>query len=346
MPSIAVLNYASYIIEAYMPLICFILGTVGLCLNCILLTRRIFRNNPCATYFLASTFANIIVLLFNNFLIILQTFDNIQIATMNVALCKIQRYISWMSRALSVWLIVLATIDRYLNSFSDVNIRSWSSMKVAKRSIFIITITMIIIYIHMLIFYQLFYTINSNGNIVSSVCNPQAGFYAIFSSILHVIIYSCLPIILMCIFGILTLKNLKRQRQLIAPMIINSRTLQQRGQLDNQLLKMLLIQVLVISITTLPLSVQRIYSAFTSNISKSLYRIAQEGLFSNIAQGFSYIAHSTTFYLFMLSGRIYREELKRLFIKLTNYFHCIGITPIRQTHTISQAQPQNNQTAT
>jgi hypothetical protein len=110
--------------------------------NCILLTRRIFENNPCATYFLASTYANIIVLLLNNLVTIIQSFGNIQFVLINVIICKIQRYDSWMSRSLSVWLIVLSIIDRYLNSFSDINIRSWSSMKTVKRSIAIITITM------------------------------------------------------------------------------------------------------------------------------------------------------------------------------------------------------------
>jgi len=334
MSSIGQLNYAANIIGSYLSLICFILGIIGLSLNCILLRQRIFRNNPCAAYFLASTYANIIVLLINNLFSILQSFDNFQIASVNIVLCKIQRYLSWMSRSLSVWLIVLATIDRFLNSFSDINIRSWSSIKIAKRSIRIITITMMIIYVHMLIFYQLFYTTDSNGN-VSSICNPKTGFYAIFTSLLHTAIYSCLPIILMFIFGILTLININRQRRIIVPVNINSRRFQQSTRLNNQLVKMLIIQILIISITTFPLSVQRVYAAFTTNIIKSSYRIAQENLFSQIAQGFSYLAHTTSFYLFTLTGYIFRKELKRLFIRFINYFHGINNNRLMPNNSIN-----------
>jgi H+/Cl- antiporter ClcA len=125
-------------------------------------------------------------------------------------------------------------------------------MKTAKRSVFIITITMMIIYMHMLIFYQIFYTNDSNGN-VSSICNPPTGFYVIFSSFLYVIIYGCLPIILMFTFGILTLINIRKQKRIIRPiMTINVRRLQQSIRLNTQLLKMLLVQILVISITTFP----------------------------------------------------------------------------------------------
>lgn len=339
MSPISELNNASYIFGTYLPLICFIFGIIGVCLNCILLTRRMFRNNPCSTYFLGSTYANLVVILINNLVGILQSFGNIQIATMNIGFCKFQRYMSWMFRSLSIWLIVLATIDRYLNSFSDVNIRSWSSMKIAKRSIFLTTFLIMIIYFHMLIFYQLYNTIDSNGNIISTACNPLPGFYAIFSSILYVIVYSCLPIILMFIFGILTLRNIKRQRQLIAPVNINNVILQQQpNQLNNQLLRVLLVQILIITISTLPLSIQRVYGAIATESNKSSYRIVQENLFSNMAQGFSYIAHSTNFYVFTLTGRIFRQELKRLFIKFINFFHFVNnnirITDAHRTQTI------------
>jgi hypothetical protein len=51
------------------------------------------------------------------------------------------------------------------------------------------------------------------------------------------------------------------------------------------------------------------------------YRMAQENLFAQVVQGCSYMAHSTSFYFFTLSGSIFRQELKRLFIKFINYFH-------------------------
>jgi hypothetical protein len=75
--------------------------------NCILLTRRIFENNPCATYFLASTYANIIVLLLNNLVTIIQSVGNIQFVLINVIICKIQRLLSSIKTYHNYFILIL-----------------------------------------------------------------------------------------------------------------------------------------------------------------------------------------------------------------------------------------------
>jgi hypothetical protein len=152
----------------------------------------------------------------------------------------------------------------------------------------------------------------------------QLSYAAIINALMYIIIYSCLPIILMFSFGILILININQQQRLIASVNLNRRIVRQNTRLNNQLLKMLLVQIIVISVTTFPTSVQIIYDVSTSYLTKSPYRIAQEQLFFQISEGFSYVAHSTSFYFFTLSGTIFRQELKRLFTKFIHYFPCVN----------------------
>ena len=82
--------------------------------------------------------------------------------------------------------------------------------------------------------------------------------------------------------------------------------------MNDQLLKMLLIQVITILITIGPFVVYRVRASFTSNNVKSQYELAQDNLFLQTATVLSLISNSISFYLFTLSGIIFRRELLRI----------------------------------
>jgi hypothetical protein len=80
-------------------------------------------------------------------------------------------------------------------------------------------------------------------------------------------------------------------------------------------LKMLLIQVITILLTIIPFIVYRLRASFTSNYVKTQYEIAQDNLFLQTATVISLISHSISFYLFTLSGAIFRHELNHFLSK-------------------------------
>ncbi len=124
-----------------------------------------------------------------------------------------------------------------------------------------------------------------------------------------------LPSFLMLLFGLLTLNNLRQRRQIV-PRASQGNQVVRRT--DTQLLRMLTAQVLVIIICTLPFSIYRLYSTFTANLVKDTLRIAQENLAFQIVGAMTYFAHSSSFYLYTLTGTIFRKEL----IKITRrYWH-------------------------
>jgi hypothetical protein len=82
---------------------------------------------------------------------------------------------------------------------------------------------------------------------------------------------------------------------------------------DIQLLRMLVGQVLVIIIATFPFTIYQLYTSLTLNLSKNTLRIALENLLGEIAGVLTYFAHSSSFYLYTLTGTVFRKELLKIF---------------------------------
>jgi hypothetical protein len=233
---------------------------------------------------------------------------NIDLANYNIVICKIEMYTFNSIRTISCWLIVLACIDRYFNSSPNAHIRQFSCLKTAKLGIIIISITMLILYSHMIIYYDIYDTFDQFGNIVPK-CYDKKGIYHTFRSFWYMTLYSICPSLLMFIFGILTLYNLRQQRRVshrVVKINLNIR------RSDTQLLRMLIGQVVVIMISTFPFTIYQLYVSFTLNSSKNTFELALENLFSDIARVMTYFAHSTSFYLYTLTGTIFRKELFKI----------------------------------
>jgi hypothetical protein len=185
----------------------------------------------------------------------------------------------------------------------------------------------------MIIYYEIYNTTDQFGNIVP-VCYGQKGIYRTFKSIWYMILYSICPSLLMFLFGILTLIHLRQQRQ-IAPRI--SKMNRNVRRTDIQLLRMLVGQVLVIIIATFPFTIYQLYTSLTLNLSKNTLRIALENLLGEIAGVLTYFAHSSSFYLYTLTGTVFRKELLKIFGCSHRNRNRIHLTH-RQIHPISTLQ--------
>jgi hypothetical protein len=234
--------------------------------------------------------------------------SNINPALYNLGLCKVENFAFYVTRVTSIWLIVMACIDRYLHSSSNERIRRISSLKSAKISTGIISIIVLILYFHMLIYFEIINVTNQFGSITLQ-CGLQNGIYHTFFGFWHLIFTSLFPSFLMLLFGFLTLKNVRQHRQLV------QRAGENTGirRTDSQLLRMLAAQVLVIIVATLPFCVFQLYTSFTGSVTKSTLRIAQENLAAQITAIVTYFAHTSSFYLYTLAGTIFRKEVLKIF---------------------------------
>ncbi|CAF1247852.1 unnamed protein product [Adineta ricciae] len=284
----------------------FVFGVIGLTFNVFVFTRPVLRETPCSIYFLAATFVNFFVILFIIPVRLLLNNFNIDLSTYNPVYCKIQSFVFFTIRALSCWLITMACIDRYLHSSPEISSRRWSSLKTAKISIALVSIIIPISYSHMFIFYNLIQLRRSTGILVYS-CTTQDPIYSTFINVWHLLMYSLFPSLLMLIFGCLTLKNI-RFRDRVFPQNVHRATRRKR----TDLLHMLFAQVIVIIICTGAFSVYQLYALFTSRLAKDSFRISQESAAIKISGVLSYFPHSTSFYMFTLTGSTFRKEVVRV----------------------------------
>jgi hypothetical protein len=107
--------------------------------------------------------------------------------------------------------------------------------------------------------------------------------------------YSLCPSLIMLLFCILTLNNIRQQRRVIPEAGEINRSARRT---DRQLLRMLTTQVLVIISTTLPYAVNTLYGSLTANVTKSTLRISQENLVTQTFNMMAYFAHTSSFFLY------------------------------------------------
>ncbi|CAF1327065.1 unnamed protein product [Didymodactylos carnosus] len=203
------------------------------------------------------------------------------------------------------WLIVFASVDRYLSSSRDARRRQFCATKTVRRAICILGIIVCLSYS------QALYCYEANLPIASSPCYAKSDQCRVFNDWFFLVFYNLTPPVIMLIFGALTLKNLRhaQQRQIQA---VSSTTMDRSiryRKRDFQLIIMLLTQVILFTITILPHSAQRIYSTLTSNSVKTSLTIATDNLWYQSAVILTSLPTSITFYLCILSTKRFREEL-------------------------------------
>lgn len=308
MSTVDQLNAASSAIVLASSFTNFIVGIVGLILNVLIFTRPTLRCEPCAIYFLSSTCFNLFVVLMVIPVRAVSSSFSIEMSNYNLGICKIEFFVFYVVRVVSCWLIAFACIDRYLHSSTNIDIRRFSSLKTARMAIGITTIIIAILYCHMIIFYEITYTTDGVGSIVST-CVSGKGTYRTFIALWHMTFYSLCPSFLMLLFGLLTLNNIRQHRRVAAAVGGNNRITRRT---DAQLLRMLTAQVLFTIIYTLPFSIYRLYASFTTNVVKDPISVAQEALASQTANAISYFAHSSSFYLYTLTGAAFRKEFFKI----------------------------------
>ncbi|CAF3609139.1 unnamed protein product [Adineta steineri] len=301
------LNVATMWMNQIIPLLQIIFGTFGNLFNIIIFTRRTLRTNPCSIYFLASSINNFLVLYVVLIPHYLAAKWNLDASTTNNVLCKLRNICQYLPFCLVLWFPVLASIDRFLSSSRQVRYRRWSSLPIAKKVIICTIIFFLLIHLHLVVFYE------SAWNGRAFVCALLSYEYFVFWSFFGPIVACLLPIIFMCIFGVLMIVNVRSVQNRVVPqggVVGNERT---RSN-DRQLIIMLLFQVLTILLISIPYVAVNTYNAVVLVMLN--YRLSQTGeAIFNFAYQFCSSLYYTNpvigFYIYTLTGPRFRVEMKR-----------------------------------
>lgn len=271
------------------------IGILGNIINLIVLSRPALRKYACTKYFTALASNN---LFYSSFVLIYRLLaDGYQydVANTSIASCKLTIYVLNVCSAISPHLIVLASIDRYWISSRTVRRRELSDARVAHYLIILVTA-----------FFSLFYM--STPIIIDLRQDDFLGCRIRFDTIynrvyviIQVILFALVAPFLMTLFGLLTIHN--TQHLSIVPTVIG-----RRRRTENQLLRMLLLQVGTHIVFTMPISVVSILSLFPGVLQPVSFFLSLTVLFRIPL----HLTYATASLLYFSSAQLYRRELLRL----------------------------------
>ncbi|CAF1265737.1 unnamed protein product [Adineta steineri] len=320
---IAVLNYTSTQINRYFAIFIFLFGVIGNGCNILVLSQKPLRSNPCMWFFLSSSIAFFISFIAGIPSRFLSTWGA-DLTNINQFLCKFRIFIALSSMTIAFWLIMLATVDRWLSSSMNNNRRRMSSLKNAQRSAIVIVILSSVLHVQELFCFE--------ANLINTPvkCYSKTVICGIISDLCFAVITIICPLLLMFIFGLMILSNLRHSRARIQPVpmaidgpaarnastVITEPHYQQR-KMNRHLLIMLSIQVLILLVFTLPFAIAKIYTTITRDTPKSALQRALENFIFTLFFLFVFIAAGMPFYINTLAGgHVFRQAL----LKLMNAF--------------------------
>jgi hypothetical protein len=226
--------------------------------------------------------------------------------TSSIVLCRFLQYINDLCPSISPYFVVIASIDRYCNSSTNIKFKKFNQISVAKWTTVVISILFIIFYLNTPIIIEL----KQSDGLGCRIRGNEI--YNEIYLIIQTVILSVLAPFLMGLFGLMTIYNLKRTR--IIPLPI----LQQRYN-ENQLIRMVLYQIIIHLILVLPLSIAYIMLLLPTKYSTmtNFY-----GVYTICYLPF-YLSYGISFIVYVLADRLYRKEFILIVRKIFSFCHWI-----------------------
>ena len=271
----------------------FVLISTTNILNICILRSPILRSSPCTYYFLAYSVFSITYICF---LCPLQMLRRFSIPWTNTQSgCRMQNFLLFTLALQTKLMLTLASFDRFCSSAKLVRLRSISTIRTARYTITFAALLSVVFMSPMLIIN--YYDTNSN------MCRQYSYKIVIIYTSSQVIIYYVLIPLLMIVFGLLTIYNI-RQRPRYNSMIVKCF---RNRRSEGQLARMLLLQVGVHIIYSFPFGIIYIMNSVApSTRTVTIIAIRQAAVPWLQCDYFMF------FFLYILSASIYRMELFRL----------------------------------
>mgnify|MGYP001051868824 CR=1 FL=1 len=275
-----------------------ILGIIGNLLNIRIFSiwSQSYRKTNLPLYLLASSFANLVVLLYPLLTRIL--FDGYQyrVTKTNVfILCQLRYYVLHTFDLISLSSICLAIFDRYLISSRNVYIRELITTK--KQTLIVILSLGFLIGLHNIPL-MIYFGVSKAGR--CEILSIKYSYYYLY--VFQMCLHGIFPILFLSIFGILTLKQLKILEEHNRSIHLNS---------DRQLSRMLLLMSIAIILSSIPNCIEETYAFIF--VDKNQERSSKFFLYHVISSILFYTNPVTSFYIFYISTPNFRLQLRNLF---------------------------------
>lgn len=309
---VANLTAISTQLNRYLSIGIFFFGIIGNLLNCMALSHRTLRSNPCALLFLVSSMASLVTLTAGVAVRFLSGWST-DLTETNDWICRIRFFVLFTSRTIAFWLIALAMIDRWLSSSTAIQRRQMSSVKNARRGI------VITIILSSLAYAQFFYCFEANLRNTPLKCYAKTGLCRFMYYLEFAVVTVYIPSSLMVTFGLLTLIDVRRSAsRRVRPTIARAgtqksdtkeKTVRQK-RIEQQLLVMLCVHTVLVILFSLPQASQSLYTILAQVDTQSPLANAINNFLINLFILFTYITNGIPFYVYTLSGgAVFRQAL-------------------------------------
>ena len=283
------------------------ISTIGCILNLLVFTRHHLRKNPCSICFIVLNITHILYTFLSFLPAILQVGYNIDPSASNLIVCRCRYYFGFVLASLERYYLVLASIDRALVTSKAFQIRRWSNSLFISISIGSITLFWIVFHTHALINTNIFpYDLNL------FVCASNPGVYSTFITFYSLIFHGIIPPLLMIIFGMITMKNIRRLQRVSAVTLTSEMTgISRRRNLNSkerQMAVMLLSEILIYVTFGCLTPIYLVYEQITVYTLKSI-----EQLVSIVLLFILFIPYSIDFYINYIVSKNFRKEIKKIF---------------------------------
>ncbi|CAF0824740.1 unnamed protein product [Adineta ricciae] len=305
MSSVASLTLISQQFTIYFGIPVFIFGLIGNCFNILMFSsRKLFLFSPCQLYLLAGSISSLFVIVTPLLLRILIGLQY-DLTKTNLFLCKARQYLGHVFILASLTYVSLATIDRYLISCRETRFRQMSKMSTARL---LCIATVVFWSLHGLPIVIMVNIYPAAGN--QTVCVNRSTIYGYYLNyFIILILYNILPLAIFVIFGWLTWRNIHQIHQRrVGP---EQQHLPTNQRQESRLTRMLLLQICSISLSTIPYTINSLYTAITNQIQKDSLRAAQESLSATVTSLLFYLNFSISFYVYLSSSKSLRIKFFR-----------------------------------
>ncbi|CAF0915032.1 unnamed protein product [Adineta ricciae] len=277
-----------------------VFGITGCLLNLLIFSRPQLRTTSFSIYFFAASFDHLLTLIVG-IGPVLYSLNHPDPQTHSLAFCKLRGYFFQICLMLSRWFVAFACIDRYVLTCERVSLRNMANRKIAKRAIATATLVWIVICSHRLIFYEIKDDLCGIVNSIGAAL--YHGFYVIVGG-------GLCPALIMITCAYLIHQNLahKEQRRMQLSMKDG-----RKRSLDQQVLRMLFIQIICYIIFIVPQLGNLIFNTISiAIINQCSTSLVVDRFVAFMAELVLYMFPVTSFYLYTLTSRTFRSELKKL----------------------------------
>ncbi|CAF0748405.1 unnamed protein product [Adineta steineri] len=248
-------------------------GVLGNILNIIFFIKLgNYKINACSLYMFVRTFLDLYVLLTGLTTRILATGFQIDFTLMNRIWCKTRLGFTDITDESTYTLICLQSIDAFMCSSPSVVVRQKSNIRIAP---YLIIGTLCFWFLHEIPYFIFQDLVIVGGTPMCITTNTI--FVQYRSYFVYLGIFTTIPIIVISIFGFLTVRHMKT--------IGVTRTL---SSLTKQTISMALFQILAVLVFNGPYTAWSIYLIVTANVVKDTYRRTVEQLIASFASTYSY----------------------------------------------------------